>query len=118
MINSPPQPVAPAVAGDLFEAFGERTRVVIQHGGKAYSAIGRSQSIVVPAGAEVVKTDNVPGFGQSASRVVYYRDGNRAAAAALLQALGAGVLRQEGRDIGVFDITIIVGADFKSPPGT
>jgi isochorismate synthase len=46
--------LAPVIAGDLFEAFGERTRAVIQHSGKAYSAIGRSRSIVVPAGADHV----------------------------------------------------------------
>jgi isochorismate synthase len=49
-----PDAAAPVIAGDLFEAFGERTRVVIQHSGKAFSAIGRSHSIVVPAGADHV----------------------------------------------------------------
>jgi isochorismate synthase len=45
---------APAIEGDLFEAFGKRTTVVIQHSGKAFSALGRSRSIVVPAGADHV----------------------------------------------------------------
>lgn len=107
-----------AFPDQLLGAGGRRPRVEILNGTGVVGLVQKVAAVVVPAGAEVVKTDNVPGFGQSASRVVYYRDGNRAAAAALLQALGAGVLRQEGRDIGVFDITIIVGADFKSPPGT
>jgi isochorismate synthase len=42
---------APVIAGDLFEAFGESSGVVIQHSGRAFSAIGRSRDIVVPAGA-------------------------------------------------------------------
>lgn len=53
-IRPAPKATAPAIGGDVFEAFGARTRVVIRHSGRAFSAIGRSRSIVVPAGADHV----------------------------------------------------------------
>jgi isochorismate synthase len=49
-----PAPVIPAIAGDLFAAFGERSSAVIQHGDTGFSAIGRSRNIVVPAGPDHV----------------------------------------------------------------
>jgi len=49
-----PDAAAPAISGDLFEAFGESTKVVIRHSGTAFSAIGRSPSVVVPPGADQV----------------------------------------------------------------
>jgi isochorismate synthase len=49
-----PEATTPAIAGDVFEAFGEETAVVIRHGGKAISALGASRTIVVPAGANHV----------------------------------------------------------------
>jgi len=73
---------------------------------------------VVPAGGDVVQTGNYTGFGQTVTRVVYYRDSQRAAATALLRALRTGQLAREQKDIQVFDVTIIVGSDFKAPPGT
>jgi isochorismate synthase len=53
-VRPAPEATAPAIGGDVFEAFGTRTRVVIRHSGRAFSAIGRSRSIVVPAGADHV----------------------------------------------------------------
>jgi len=53
-IGAEPETTAQAIGGDLFEGFGHRTPVVIRHSGRAYSAIGRSRSVVVPAGADHV----------------------------------------------------------------
>src|ERR1700680_716608 len=50
-IRAAPETPAEAIGGDLFEGFGDRTTVVIRHSGKAFSAIGRSRTVVVPAGA-------------------------------------------------------------------
>jgi isochorismate synthase len=53
-IGAEPETAAEVVGGDLFEGFGDSTQVVIRHSGRAYSAIGRSRSVVVPAGADHV----------------------------------------------------------------
>ena len=49
-----PQAGADAAGDDLFAAFGERSSVVIQHGDAGVSAMGRSRSVVVPAGPDHV----------------------------------------------------------------
>jgi isochorismate synthase len=46
---------APAITDDLFEAFGERTTMVIQHGAVACSAVGRARNVVVEPGREQVR---------------------------------------------------------------
>lgn len=53
-IQPAPEVSAPAVAGDVFKAFGDNTNVVIRHSGKAFSAIGSSRTIVVAEGADHV----------------------------------------------------------------
>ena len=52
--RSAPEAVVPALAGDLFGGFGDRSSVVIQHGDMGFSAIGRSRNVVVPAGPDHV----------------------------------------------------------------
>lgn len=97
-------------------AVGARPRVEILNG---TGGVGVAQGIaakVVPAGGEVTLTSNVPGFGQKATQVVYYRDAERPRAEHLLKALGCGSLRRADRAIGVVDVTILVGTDCV-PPG-
>jgi hypothetical protein len=96
---------------------GHRLRTEILNGTGVVGLVTQVARVVVPAGAEVVTTGNIPGFGQATTRVVYYRDADRAAAARLLAVLGAGKLEKEPSDIQVFDVTIIAGADFRPPPG-
>jgi isochorismate synthase len=50
------RPAAEVVTGGVspFEQFGERTSVVVQRAGSVVSAIGRSHSVVVPAGPDHV----------------------------------------------------------------
>jgi isochorismate synthase len=52
--RSAPDAVIPAVRGDLWAAFGDRSSFVLQHGDAGSSAIGRSRNVVVPPGADHV----------------------------------------------------------------
>jgi hypothetical protein len=109
-----------ALASAMQEAFpdaqlgvdGRRLRTEILNGTGVPGLVPQVARVVVPAGAQVVTTGNMPGFGQATTQVVYYRDADRAAADRLLTVLGAGKLVKEPNDIQVFDVTIIVGADF------
>lgn len=97
---------------------GRRPRVEILNGTGAAGPVQQAAAVVVAAGGEVVKTGNAAQFGRSVTQVVYYRDDGRAGAESLQSAIGTGQVLKEPSDIGVFDITVIVGADFKPPPGT
>lgn len=97
---------------------GRRPRVEILNGTGAAGLAQQVAAVVVTAGGEVVKTGNAAQFGRPVTQVVYYRDDGRAGAESLLSAIGAGQVLKEPSDIGVFDITVIVGTDFKPPPGT
>ncbi len=114
--------IGPAAKGAFPDALlgigGERPRVEILNGTGVVGLVQQVAGVVVPAGGDVVQTGNYTGFGQTVTRVVYYRDSQRAAATALLRALRTGQLAREQKDIQVFDVTIIVGSDFKAPPGT
>lgn len=100
---------------------GKRARVEILNG---TGAVGVAQAVaakIVPAGGEVTRSDNYRQFGVKETQVVYYRDADRAVAQRLLDALGCGALKRAKRAIGVFDVTIITGADCPlagTPPAT
>jgi hypothetical protein len=97
---------------------GRRPRVEILNGTETAGLARQVAAVVVPAGGQVVATTgNGPAGGRPVTQVVYYRDENRPAAAALLAALGAGELVKQSRDFGAFDVTILAGADFKSAVG-
>jgi hypothetical protein len=66
---------------------------------------------VVPAGYEVLLTNNIPGFGVHKTQVVYYSDSGRAAAQRVLQALHCGKLAQARQPSGTVDVTVVVGSD-------
>jgi hypothetical protein len=90
---------------------GRRARVEILNG---TGALGVAQAVaakVVPAGGKVNLTDNLPGFGLTQTQVVYYDDRWRAAAQEMLTAMGCGSLRKAGQDVGIADVTILVGSD-------
>lgn len=91
---------------------GRRPRVEILNGvGRA----GLAQAVsarVVPVGADVRLTSNTREFGVTETQVVYYRDADRAAAQAILDAVGVGSLRRARRAVGITDVTIVVGSDF------
>ncbi len=90
---------------------GRRPRVEILNG---TGALGVAQAVsekIVPAGGRVRLTNNFPGFGVTETQVVYFRDEWRKGAQALLAAMGCGSLRKAGKDIGIADVTILVGSD-------
>lgn len=90
---------------------GPRPRVEVLNG---TGGIGVTQSVtarVVPTGAQVTLTGNVPGFGIDETKVVYYRDGGETVARRLVAALGTGEIARAAKPIGVVDVTIVVGAD-------
>jgi hypothetical protein len=101
----------------LLSIGGRRPRVEILNGTGIPGQTQQVAARVVPAGGEVVKTGNSASFGQSVTQVVYYRDENRPAAESLVVALGGQVLKATA-DVGVFDVTVITGADFKPTAGT
>lgn len=97
---------------------GSRPRVEILNG---VGTVGLAQAVaalIVPVGADVRLTGNWPGFGIPATQVVYYRDRDRRAAQVILDAVGVGTLRRARRAVGITDVTIVVGADFRpeAPP--
>jgi hypothetical protein len=99
---------------------GRRPRVEILNG---TGALGVAQAValkVVPAGGQVTLTNNLPGFGLRKTQVVYADDAWRSAAQRLLDAMGCGSLRKTDKDIGVADVSILVGSDcpaYGSPGG-
>ena len=107
----------PALTARLFPGArlgiaGRRPRVEILNGvGRA----GLAQAVsarVVPVGADVRLTSNTREFGVTETQVVYYRDADRGAAQAILDAVGVGSLRKARREVGITDVTILVGSDF------
>jgi hypothetical protein len=110
--------MADAFPGRLLGIDGRRLRVEILNGTGVVGLVQQVAAVIVPAGGEVVTTGTMPGFGQATSKVVYYRDADRAAAARLQHALGVGQLAKEPNDVQVFDVTIIAGGDFHPPAGS
>jgi hypothetical protein len=92
---------------------GRRARTEIYNG---TGALGVAQAVaakVVPAGARILRTDNVDGFGVKQTQIVYYQDSWRGAAQRLVDVMGCGSLRKArpDQDLGIADVTIIVGSD-------
>jgi hypothetical protein len=112
----------PGVVKRLFPAArlgigGKRPRIEILNG---VGTVGLAQAVsrlVVPIGGDVRLTGNVPDFGVTETQVIYYRDADRRAAEKFLKAIGVGSLRRADREVGIADVTIIVGPDF-NPKGS
>ena len=69
-------------------------------------------NLVVPAGSEVRLTGNTVRFDQRSTRVVYYRDRDRAFGDYLVRQLGVGQVVRGTNPISVVDITVVIGRDF------
>ncbi len=90
---------------------GKRPRVEILNG---TGALGVAQAVadkVVPAGGQVTLTGNYPQFGVPTTQIIYYQDTWRAAAQRMVDEMGCGSLRKESKDIGIADVTVLVGSD-------
>ncbi len=93
---------------------GNRPRVDLRNGTGTVGLTQRVAAFIVPAGGEVTRTDNVRGFGQDVTTVVYYRDEDADWARRFVEVLGVGSIAKAQREVGVIDITVIVGADFET----
>jgi hypothetical protein len=103
------------IRADFFDGLftkGRRPRVEVLNG---TGAVALTQSVarrIIPAGAEITLTGNVPGFGVRHTSVVYYRPGDLPAARRVAAALGVGSVAEGNVPIDVVDLTVVVGADF------
>jgi hypothetical protein len=91
---------------------GRRPRVEILNGVGKSGITPKAARLLIPAGADVRLTNNVPGFGVAATTVVYYRDGDLAAARAFARALGVGRIARGDTALQVVDLTVVLGNDF------
>ncbi len=91
---------------------GRRPRVEIQNGVGTVGVTPRVARLLVPAGANVLLTDNTPGFGVATTTVVYYRDADEAAARAFARILGVGKVAKGDTPIAVVDVTVVIGHDY------
>lgn len=91
---------------------GRRPRVEILNGVGEVGITPRAARLLVPAGADVRLTSNVPGFGVRTTTVVYYRDADEGAARALARTLGIGRVARGDTPLTIVDITVVVGRDF------
>jgi len=90
-----------------------RVRVEILNGTGEVGLAQRVAARIVPAGYQVVLTNNAPSF-QHATTLVVVEDGKaEKEARALLQVLGVGRLTTPSRPVNVADLTIVVGADYR-----
>jgi hypothetical protein len=101
----------------LLGVAGERPRVEVLNGTGAVGLAQAVAQVLVPAGAEITLSGNVPGFGVGETVVVYYRDDGLDPARALVEALGVGRVAKGDAPISVVDLTVVVGADFTVPEG-
>ncbi|MDQ1467279.1 MAG: hypothetical protein QOH10_1694 [Actinomycetota bacterium] len=93
---------------------GKRPRVEILNGTGAIALTQAVARKIVPAGGEITLTGNVPGFGVRHSSVVYYRRADLPAARKVAAALGVGTVALGNVPIDVVDLTVVVGADFRT----
>ena len=94
-------------------ARGERPRAELRNGTGTVGITQRASKFLVPAGIQVALTDNVPGFGQDTTTIIYYRDEDRGAARRVAGALGVGTIVQSAREIDVVDLSVVLGRDFE-----
>ena len=89
-----------------------RIRVQVLNGTGAVSVSGLVQPLLVPAGARVELSGNADSFGYATTQVVFYDDEDLDAARTVQEALGVGEVVRSQLDLGVVDVTVVVGADF------
>jgi hypothetical protein len=91
---------------------GRRPRVELLNGVGSVGITPRAARLLVPAGANVQLTSNVPGFGVRTSTVVYYRDADAPAARRFAAVLGVGAVAKGDTPLDLVDITVVIGRDF------
>ncbi len=103
--------VARSFSADRLGSGIRRPRVEVLNGTGFLGVAQAVAQAVVPAGGKVTLTENVPGFGVPTTQIVYYKDSWRDGAQRLLDAMKCGSLRKASRDLGIADVTIVVGLD-------
>jgi hypothetical protein len=91
---------------------GRRPRVELLNGVGTVGITPRAARLLVPAGANVLLTENVPGFGVRSSTVVYYRDTDASAARRFAAVLGVAAVAKGDTPLDLVDITVVIGHDF------
>ncbi len=89
-----------------------RPRIELLNGVGVAGLTQRVSQIVVPAGGHVTLTNNVEGFGERTTRVVYYDDSQIATARRFAKVLGAHSVVKGAIPLDIVDITVVIGSDF------
>jgi hypothetical protein len=95
-------------------ASGERPRVQVLNGTGALGLADAVRQKLGP-GFDVHLTGNAASFDHTETEIVYYDRAKQATAERVREALGVGRLLLSRRPIGVVDVTIVVGRDFRQP---
>lgn len=91
---------------------GARTRVRLLDGTGTPDHALSAAPLIVPAGAEIVIVGNAEAFETPRETEVRYHDPSQEQAAIRLrEALGAGKVVEDGRQVDSFDVTIVLGSD-------
>lgn len=92
----------------------DRIRVQILNGTGEPGLAQQVQPLLVPAGADVVLTDNADRFDHPTTQIVFYDDADQASAQRIREVLGLGEVVRSRTALDVVDVTVVVGADFLS----
>jgi hypothetical protein len=95
---------------------GTRPRVELLNGVGTAGLMQQVAKIVVPAGGNVTLTNNVEGFNEHKTRVVYYDDSQYATARKFARVLGATSVVKGAIPLDSVDITVVIGSDFVKKP--
>jgi hypothetical protein len=90
-----------------------RPQVEILNGTGEVGLAQRVSARLVPAGMEIVLTNNAPHFDVPKSLVLVYDRKQMAAGRSVLRALGVGEIRFDRKRVTVADVTVVVGADYQ-----
>ena len=91
---------------------GARIRVRILNGVGAPGVAQDVQPLLVDIGAQVTLSGNADRFDYATTQVVYYDDEDLDDARAVAAAIGVGEVVKSLNELGVVDVTVVVGADF------
>ena len=94
----------------------DRIRVQILNGTGEPGLAQQVQPLLVPAGADVVLTDNADRFDYPTTQIVFYDDADEPSAQRIREVLGLGEVVRSRTALDVVDVTVVVGADFLSRP--
>jgi hypothetical protein len=90
-----------------------RVKVEIRNGNGRIGVSPKVAGILIPAGYNVVLTDNADNFQHQATDVIFYDSKHEGRARDVVRLIGVGQLKLNRVQSGLADITIIVGKDFQ-----